>query len=519
MKIILGTSSLTKNSNSIEICFNENTKFYSSVVRSNNIDPGIKTYIENNFEYIVQLWNRFIRFKSFKQSDLFYYSSPIISGLGYPPSSIISLGIILYVKIHRNKNIIIHTQRKELIAYYTKKYLNLIKIKNVFIPFSTFGFILKYLISKIMLKSMDSNRPKIIIHSHHQSSFFSGGNYITSKFPDISQVTSCNGFDLLYDINPNYFHLHEIFKFRKYGCVTSPICIGFFELLSIYFISIIYWAKNLFLFKAFFLSETNVYSTIFYNILKRRSITKLIKKLPARSYYIMPWENRGYQLGIEKDLEGEKIIQYSCGIILKTGTEYVNYRYLLHCKFGLDVTMSNHVSDFLTKLNPNRRYNIIIKSPRVFNISVTANSRNNNILVICPMDSNITNNLLNLLKGKNDYNVKYKFHPYYRPEVDENIIEERTLSECVKDYSIAIYSGITSAILEVYLAGLNVFKLYNLNGLTFDVMDDFKVKEIKTIKDVTESESDTSITPYLKNYYLGVSEKDFNDYINELTRN
>ena len=40
---------------------------------------------------------------------------------------------------------------------------------------------------------------------------------------------------------------------------------------------------------------------IFYNILKRKSISKLIKNLPDGSYYLMPWENRGYQLGIEKD--------------------------------------------------------------------------------------------------------------------------------------------------------------------------------------------------------------------------
>lgn len=251
--IIDKKSKLNKtNRNNIEICFNEDSSFFYDIKKKNKIDFRVKTYIEDNYEYIIQLWNRFIRFKSCKQSNLFYYSSPIISSLGYPPNAIISLGIVLFIKNNRNKNIILHTKRKELIVYFTKKYLKFVKIKDLLLQLNVIGFILKYWISKIILKPIDTNTRKIVIHSHHHSSFFNNENYITSKFPDLSEVTASNGFGLLYDINPNYFHFRDILKFRKYRCVFSPISLGFYELLSIYIISIIYWVKNIFLFKAFF---------------------------------------------------------------------------------------------------------------------------------------------------------------------------------------------------------------------------------------------------------------------------
>lgn len=258
---------------------------------------------------------------------------------------------------------------------------------------------------------------------------------------------------------------------------------------------------------------------IFYNILKRKSISKLIKNLPDGSYYLMPWENRGYQLGIEKDLNGKKLIQYSCGILAKTGTEYVNYRYLRHSKFAIDITMSKQVKEFLSQLNIERNYDEIVKSPRVFDKKITKKAMgNNNILIICPLDYNITYNLLKLFCNKKHYSVKFKFHPYDIPKVDEKIVEKRALSECLKDYSIAIYSGFTSAIFEVYFTGLKVFRLYNLNALSLDPMSNFDVKEIRTIDDVNNHESVKSEASNLQNYFIGLSEQEFTEYINKLIR-
>jgi hypothetical protein len=514
MKIYFNKNNINYNLKNINICFNEEIILFNKVNKNYDIDPEVKVFIENNFDYIVTLWNRFIRYKSMKLDDLFYYSSPIVSGMGYPPRSIVSLGIILYIKKRQKSYMVLHTNRSELIAYYTKSYFRLFSIKELVSTFFSIFFLTSFLLSKYIFRSIDKIKPAIIIHSHHHKYNFNKDYYRTSKVPDLSHTTSNNGFNLYYDINPSTFSILDIFKFRKYNCIFSPSQLDIRTVLRVYFQSAVFWYKNLILFKSFFFSETNIYNGIFFNIIKRKSISCVISNIHKKSYYIMNWENRGYQLGVEKDMNGEKIIQYSSGILSKVGTEYCNYRYIKHKNFAINITMSKYVKGFLSKLNRNRDYSIIVKSSRVSKTQNT-NIQNTNKLIICPIDKQITKELLKLFH--NDANAIFKFHPYCVLNIDKSRIEKRTLSECLKDYTIAITDGLnTSSILELLLAGIKVYRVNNQNSILSDYLDGFQLNLEGNLISIKLPINKEYMSEGLKNYYIGVNEMTFNHFLSNI---
>lgn len=497
----------------IHICFNENDSYFQRIQQKYVLDTGIKKFIEDRYDHIVRAWNRFVRLKTRKENDHFYYSSPILSGLGYPPDYIITLGIIMYIKSNMDKYIILHTQKKDIISYFLNKKLILTGLisKSVF---STIIFFIHYVSARIFLTKINS--PCIIVHSFHDDSFFQGTQYVTSKIPNLEYITKARLYSLHYDINPNFFSLKNIFKFRKYNCIYSPQYLNIVSIFRLYFQSAYYLIKDKMLFRCFYFSTTNHYSKIFFELLKRKSISKLMHKMSPNSYYIIPWENRGYQLGIENDVKGKKLIQYSCGLLSKISPEYVNYRYLRHHSFTLHLAMSKKVREFLLKLSPNRNIDIV-KSPRVFLSKVTKLGeikKTPAIIVICPIDKSITQRMIQSFVHQTRYLLKFKFHPYCPVSIAEDKIERRPLSECLRDYSIAIYEGFTTASMEAYLAGLSTCRFYNLNRLSFDTMDNIAIKTIKNLDNIVTYQA--FLNEMLKNDYMGVYETKFTDYIGKL---
>ena len=498
----------------IHICFNEEDQnYYERIHKTYLLDTKVKKFIEDRYDHIIHVWNRFIRFKTRKENDFFYYSSPIISGLGYPPDYIVSLGIIMYIKKNRDKHIILHTQKKDLISFFLKKKFVFSHLfsKSVL---NTFIFLIHYIFSKIFLYK--ANSPCIIVHSFHNDSFFQGYKYVTSKVPNLDSIAEKNSYKFYHDINPNFFSLRNIFKFRHYKSIYSPRYLNVLSIFSLYFQSVFYLFKNKMLFKCFYFSTNDHYSKIFFDLIKRKSLVKLINKLSADSYFIIPWENRGYQLGIEKDLKAQKLIKYSCGILSKVAPEYVNYRYLRHRDFALHIAMSKKVREFLLKLEPTRKISIV-KSPRVFSSKESASKPDdsiNKVLVICPIDESIARHMIQSFLHQKQYNVKFKLHPYTSIKIPEQKKEKRALSDCFRDYSIAIYDGFTTASMEAYLAGLSVYRFSNPNRLSFDTMDDVDIKTIGDFDQLKVYQPVFDETFY--NDYMGFQEIGFYDYIKKL---
>lgn len=498
------------------ICFGENEKYYAKVSRKYPLDDGIKRYIEDHYDHIVTLWNRFVRQKTYRESELFYYSSPILSGLGYPPSYIISLGIIKYIKANRSSIIVLHTQKKELHSFFSKNILYphfLTWLNSIYIPIK---LLFSYIIAYFFLRKKINQRT-ILVHSYHNDTFFKYVGYLTSQIPDLKKTIEKHKIRLLYDINPSFFSLRNIIKFKKMNCVFAPLYLSPKQFLSLYAQSVSFWIKNYLLFRSFTFSVEGIYYHIFLNLLKRKSISALIYQIPKNSYYIMPWENRGYQLGIEKDLGGKKLIQYSCGLLSKVSTEYVNYRHLRHYRFSLHLAMSKKTRDFLLKVNPNRKIDIV-KSPRVFHIKNKSNNKKD-ILVICPLDYHISNEFIKRTISSGLPHIKMKLHPYLKiRNLKEKFIEHRKLSECLKDYEIAIYEGVTTASVEAYVTGLKVLKYKNNNRLSFDAMDGIEIPSItdfNDLKKISHLES-SCVSDDLKNYILGLYEEDLDQFLGEL---
>lgn len=506
----------------LHICFGEDDCYFSKFESKYNLDKNVKLFIENHYEYIVNLWNRFVRFRCRNEKTNFYYSSPFISGLGYPPNYIISLGIILYIKKHSDKKIILLTKKKELISYFIKKRYfmpNIIEVKNALKNIVvTVTFLLKYFLAFFILKKIDSNKHCLVIHSYHDNSFFNSTQYITSKIPDFSKIAREYNTKLYYDINPSFFPIEMIFRFKKYGCVFSPTNLNLVSFFYCYIEAMVHLLKNKILFKSFYFSAENIFNQIFFNLIKVKSISRLINNISDKSLYIMPWENRGYQLGIEKNLNvPKKLLNYSCGLLSKISPEYVNYRYIKHQNFSHHITMSKNVKSFLEKVSPRRKFGIA-KSPRIFNVTINslAKKQRKKILVICPIDLESTKRLVKIVLGQDDYDCKIKLHPYVKLEdIPSKYVEKRRLSECLSDYSIAIYSGFTTASMEAYLSGLNVYKFFNPNKLSFDTMDEVNIKEIKDLKEISYWRKIDKLDE-LMNQYLGVQELDFENYIKQL---
>ena len=497
----------------LHICFNEDDEYFLRIQQEYVLDTGIKEFIEDQYDHIVDVWNRFVRLKTRKENDYFYYSSPIASGLGYPPDCIIALGIIMYIKNNMDKRIILHTQKKDIISYFLNKKLILTGLISKSF-FSTIIFFIHYVFARIFLTKINS--PCIVVHSFHDDSFFQGTQYVTSKIPNLEYITKARSYSLRYDINPSFFSLKNIVELRKHNCIYSPRYLSLLSIFGLYFQSAYYLIKNKMLFKCFYFSTTNHYSKIFFELFKRKSIAKLMHKMPPNSYYIIPWENRGYQLGIENDVKGKKLIQYSCGLLSKISPEYVNYRYLRHHSFALHLAMSKKVREFLLKLSPNRNIDIV-KSPRVF-LSKVAKSeeikKTPAVIVICPIAQPIVQRMIQLFLHQTQYSLKFKFHPYCQVAIAKEKVEQRPLSDCLADYSVAIYEGFTTASMEAYLSGLSVYRLYNPNRISFDTMDNISIKTIKSLDEIEICQP--SIAENLENDYMGVSEIKFDEYMEKL---
>jgi len=517
MQIKLSNHSKTE---AINICFGEKASFFKKISKEYSLDEGAKCYIEENYEYLVDLWSRFSRKKTKNLDSIFYYSSPLLSGIGYPPQYIISLGIILYNKKKlKSKKVTLHTQRPELISYYLNK-KKISKIFDLYSFFKVFSFIATYLVAKCFLTTPEKNKKTILVHSNHTESFFKPEKgYLTSKVPDLSLLEKEKGYTILYDINPNFFRFFDILKFNRRKIVYAPVYLSFLEILSICFQSVIFTIKTYFLWKSFYFSVDHVYSQIFFNILKRKSIVAMLRQFNDDYKYIMPWEKRGFQLGVECDLNSENLLNYECGLLSKVTSEYHSYRYLRHTPSATLIAMSREVAAFLSKSGPYNEISIV-KSPRVFCLKAKKNGGINNdaVLVICPSDEAHTEMMLTgAFDTQHRFKIKIKLHPYCKLKVDKKYLEPRPLVSCLSDYSVAVCSGITTASTEAYLAGLKIYRFNNPNWLSFDTLDGIDVRNISFFTEIEDDfENIEGQKKELMNYYLGINEIDFVSFLNQI---
>lgn len=501
------------------ILFNERPEYFLKWSKAVDVDSEAKFFIEHNYDHIVDVYNRFFRRKAFKESKEFYYSSPFASGIGYPPNNLISMGIVLYAKRKNIDKELILTERNELLAYFGK--VSKVTLARLFFTgmLKSSRLLMVFVVSRIFLRPKRFDTPQIIVHSFHDTPFFQGHEYLTDKLPDLSPVAHSHGYDMSFDVNPHFVDFSSVLRFRKRNCFVSLAGLKFWELVGLYFVALRFHFRNLYLFKSFFFGTESHYSEIVYSLAKAKSIARVISSLPEHSRYIMPWENRGYQLAIECEVGGEALVHYSCGLLSKVSTEYFSYRYLKHEPTASLLAMSRKVKDDLLALFPGRQIDVV-KSCRVFDprpISLKVKAIvGQKILVICPIDREMTKLLVEKFGSGVDYQVRFKFHPYNRPPIAQEKIEERKLVHCLQDYSIAIYAGVTTASIEAYFSGLNVYRYHDLNTLSFDTMDSLDVKRIRSIDEV---EPYRSVDVYGKlDYYLGLNELDFVSYLERVMK-
>jgi hypothetical protein len=510
-----------KNNIPNHFCCFEEPEFFIKINDRFNLSFDLRDYSEKNYDYICKLWNRYVRFKTKDQSSIFIFSSPLITGLGYPSRYISYLSTLIFIKKNKIKSFFIHTKKNDLIGHFNKKINIIIILKLFFLDFIDVLRMLKKCVQiyffRYQFSQKDINKKTIIVHSYHDDSFIKENNrYITSKIPDLESVTQQYSFSLLYDLNPSFISRSSLKKLKGFpNIITSANNLNFLQFLNIFIQSIWLGFTTRFLFKTFSFEYTSIFSTTFMNILKRRSISLLLKNKNVK-YYLIPWENRGYQLGIEKDLKGDKIVFLSTHLISKVCPEYVNYQFIKRYKRTIHLAMSDFTSRFLKEHVFKKNY-IIFRQPRVFDLKETNKILNNNkILIICGAPYNYTFEILSFLKKNKCYQYKVKPHPMLKiPEEFMDLIEINTLKTCMQNYSHYICQGRTTATMEVFLYSKNILNIpiqfdYNIDLLNNYEIHSLNLKDLPSIESLSDMDKLISLNKEYNldvNYFLGINEQ------------
>jgi len=456
-----------------------------------------KEYIEENFDFLVELYNRYVRFIYKNKSTLEYYSSPLMNLIGVPSDEF---------------NVF-------CIRYYNRKFSQISpeSIKSNSILYSLLRaakIILIYFYSKFIFKKI-RNKKSIVIHAFHKESDFNRKEYSTLKSPPFEYF---DGFNIIHDINPSFVSISSMHKFKGYrdNITCSLIYINIFDFLYFFTLSLKYFFSFYLIRRSSSILNdfpANVHDIIF-NILKGVGTSKLINNLDNESRYLHMWENRGHQNIADFLLNSDlKSLFLNVAVIFKNNPEYMFFRFLNHKRRSKLLLMSESNRDILPDKvvqNSSLFYNY-----RIPKLNISNDSYSNKILVITPISVSRSRELYNLVCKSNIKNIKIKFHPFVDTKFfKEKYIENRNLYSCIKDYGSVLYSGYTSAALELYFLNKKIYKLETLNKIDIDFIVDYNMCTIiSSLDDITSKTELNRLDT--KNYFLGIENNILQYYINK----
>jgi len=456
------------------------------------MDREFKNFVENNFDFLVKLYNRYIRYCLRDSSSIEYYASPYMNLVGYPSDKFMFF----------------------CIKYYNKKYnknldTNIIKENIIINIYLYLRLVLFFLLSSVIFnKKIKKN--SVVIHSFHTDSDFKNNPYTTIKSPPLEYFENKN---IYHDINISFISLKSILKYKNNNIVCSLNNLSVVEFITLHYqaLKIYIQSKKINLFPI-------SYVHIIYVLVKGISISKLINNLDNDSKYLHMFEKRGYHLIADfLILNHKKSLFLDLGISFRMAPEYMMFNYTRHILKSEFIFMSN----FNYKLLKNNLKNIKYKLFKNYRIDCTdykSEGKKNNILLVSPLSVDVTNKLYKLLvKNKNKkLNIRIRLHPFLnKNNFDVEHIEERGIYESLDDYDTVIYAGTTTAAIELYFQGKKVYKFISNEFLDIDPLVDYNL--VKKIVSLADMEGNNRIfTEDEKEYYLGCNNKNLKEILEEL---
>ncbi|MCT4616231.1 MAG: hypothetical protein N4A49_15340 [Marinifilaceae bacterium] len=448
----------------------------------------IAEYVHNNYEHIVEVYNRYISF-IFRDKEIdSYYLSPFMNLQGVP-SQEFECFCIRYFQKSSGANI--------LKTYQKNNFLNPI--------FKFIKFILVYIFCKISLKkNQDDN--VILIHAFHSSSDLKRDVYSTVKSPFVD----IEGKKVIHDINPSFIKLSEILKLRRKEVICSLVYVSLYSLLSLTIKSIktYIFCKRVVLKSSILKNFPICFTEIFINYLKYFSYSTVVDSLSSGSIYINFWENRGYQMLADYKMKyPRRNLFVNLSITSKASPEYVLLRKLRQ-KRRSDLLIMSEYNRKILGVNHNYR---LFKNYRI-NFAPIFSANNDRILGVSSISQKQSEKLYEEIKlyGKGS---KIKFHPYVdNSKFDSSFFENQDIYSAISKYGIVVYSGFTTAAVELLSNMIPVFKLSDKLVTPYDpLVEENLIKELKNIGKFKIQKIDNNI----KDYYLGIRNIEFNNILKE----
>jgi hypothetical protein len=456
------------------------------------LNSEFKYFLEDNFDYLVRLYNRYIRYSLRKSTPIEYYASPYMNLTGYPSDKF----IIFCMK------------------YYNKKYnkslnIKIVKDKYTIKLYLYFKMLFLFLFSFLFFtKNIKKN--SIIIHGFHDDDNFKFSPYKTIKSPPLEIFKDKN---IYHDINLSFISLKSLLKYKQNNIIFSLRFLSSLELIKLHYTAfkILLQSKSI--------NKFNIsYVDILYTLVKGQSISNLINYIDGESIYFNMWENRGYHLIIDFLIkDSSKSIFLDLGILFRVAPEYMMLNFPRHNLKSRFLFMSQFNYDLVKKNLGNIDYKLF-KNYRIDCKPYNSKGIKNNILLISPLSIDVANKLYSLiLDNKNkELNIKIRLHPYLNnDDFDDKYIEHRNIYEALDDYETIIYAGITTAAIELYFQGKKVFKFISNEFIDIDPLTDNAL--VSKISSLEEIKSHTKMfTNEDKEYYLGCNNLSLKKILKEI---
>jgi len=456
------------------------------------LHKDVKLFIEKNFDYLVTLYNRYIRFCLKKSNPIEYYATPTMNLIGYPSNDFVNFCTLIYNK--RNKTTHKISKEKQNILYNIFSYMKLLFL-------FLFGFI-------FFEKKFKPN--SVVIHGFHSDTNFKFSPYMTIKSPPLEYFKDKN---IYHDINLSFISLKSLHRYRKNNIISSLRFLSVRRFIKLHLIAARVYLQNK---KIKTININFSYVTILYNLTKGFAVERLIENMDTHSIYLHMWENRGHQLITDYLVKkSKKLFFLDLGITFKLAPEYTMFNYQKHNFKSIILFMSQNNFD-LTKDNFNALHYDFFKNYRIDCKKEYTHARDG-ILVVAPLSQEVTDMLYLLVLENQDKKIKIKIHPYLKSEkYDKKFLEDKNLNELLSSYSTVIYAGVTTASLELYFQKKQTYKFDNDYFLNIDpLVDNHCVKSIKNLNDIVETHS-TSIDEQFKEYMFGCKNKSLQHIIGEI---
>lgn len=454
------------------------------------MDREFKNYVEDNFDFLVKLYNRYIKYSLRNSSPVEYYASPYMNLVGYPSDKFMVFCTKYYNKKY-NKSLKINiTKERKIINLYL--YLKLV-----------FFFILSPLIFNKKIK-----KNSIIIHSFHTDDNFKSTPYKTIKSPPLEYFKNKN---IYHDINISFISLKSLLKYKKSNIVCSLNHLSLIEFSSLHYKAFIIYLQS---------RKINLfpisYVDIMYILIKGVATSKLINSLDRESKYLHMFEKRGYHLIADFLVYNhEKSIFLDLGIAFRMSPEYMMFNYTKHTLKSRFMFMSNFNYNLLKNNLQNIKYKLF-KNYRIDCENYNSKGKKNSILLISPLSLSVANKLYQLIIDNKNLNIKIRLHPYLNKKNFEiKYIEQRGIYESLDDYDTIVYSGVTTAAIELYFQGKKTYKFISDEFLDLDpLVDNNLVKKIKFLEQIKNDTATFSMKE--KDYYLGCGNRNLKQVLEEL---